>query len=83
MGEKTTNPVTEINTLYEGDNEYVFSEDIVTSEQISYFYSYLPEISLDVPFRAFAIELDSSNENVFTRVDCAFVYEDEDTKSMA
>ena len=40
---------TEINTLYEGDNDYAYDEGIVTSEQIKYYYLYLKENMVDDP----------------------------------
>ena len=77
-----TDVITEINTPYGEDEDYVYVKGKVESDKKSYYYSYLPEKTFDVPFGAFSIELDSEKEYVFSRVECAFVDEGEDEQSM-
>ena len=82
VGEIKTDVVIPINKIYEKDTNYVYAEGRVEKDQKSYYYSYLPESISDVPVGSFSIELDSEKEYVFSRVECAFVDEDEDEKSM-
>ena len=82
VGEIKTDVVIPINKIYEKDTNYVYAEGRVEKDQKSYYYSYLPESISDVPVGTFSIELDSEKEYVFSRVECAFVDEDEDEKSM-
>ena len=82
VGEIPQNVMKEISTVYEEDNEYVYIKDTAKSDDLTYYYSYLPESTFDVPVGAFSIELDSDMENGFSKVDCGFFDQDEDIRNI-
>ena len=82
VGEIKTETITEIKTVYDIDNDYVYARGTATTDGLTYYFSYLPENILDVPVGAFNIELDSDAINGFSSVDCAFVDDGEDPVSM-
>ena len=81
VGEPKIDEITEIKNDYAEDTDYVYAEGELRSDHISYYYSYLPEKTLDIPFGTFSIELNTTDE-AFSRVDCAFADIEDDTKSM-
>ena len=82
VGEIKIESITEINTQYDIDSDYVYARGTASESQLTYYFSYLPTTTFDVPIGAFTVELDSETINGFSSVDCAFVDENEDAMSM-
>ena len=82
VGEIDEKSITEINSVYDLDNDYVFSRGVATSSGLTYYFSYLPSQVFDVPVGSFNIELDTEVINGLSSVDCAFVDDGEDAVSM-
>ena len=82
VGEIKTESITEINTTYDIDSDYVYSRGTASESASTLYFSYLPIFAFDVPVGAFNIEFDSDAINGFLSVDCAFVDEGEDAMSM-
>ena len=74
--------ITEIKTVYDLDNDYVYARGTASSGVLTYYFSYLPNTVFDVPVGSFNIELDADTINGFSSVDCAFVDDGEDAVSM-
>ena len=82
VGEINKELITEIFCPYEEDKDFVYVKGNSSANEISYYFSYTPNETFEVPVGAFSIEFDSEEENRFSRVDCAFVDEDDDEVSM-
>ena len=82
VGKIDEKSITEINSIYPSDNDYVYANGVATKDGLTYYFSFLPSSIFDVPVGAFNIELDSDTTNGFSSVDCAFVNDDEDAVSM-
>ena len=82
VGEIKTETITEIKSVYDIDNDYVYARGTATTDGLVYYFSYLPETIKEVPIGAFNIELDSEPINGFSSIDCAFVDDGEDAMSM-
>ena len=74
--------ITEITSIYDLDNDYVYARGTASADGLTYYFSFLPSTVFDVPVGAFNIELDADTINGFSSVDCAFVNDDEDAVSM-
>ena len=73
VGKITIDTIHEINEIYPQDNDYVYLSLEGKSTDLNYYFSYLPEKSMDVPFGALRIELDETAKGNFTGMYCAFV----------
>ena len=81
VGEIKTETINEISTIYESDSDYVYLHKTVTSDDLTFYFSFLPSV-FDVPVGAFRIQLDSDSTGDFSKVSCAFVDDGEDATSM-
>ena len=82
VGDIKIESITDIKTVYEIDTDYVYERGTASASTLTYYYSYLPTTTFDVPVGAFTIELDNDAINGFSSVDCAFVDDGEDAMSM-
>ena len=82
VGEIETKSINEIKSIYEIDTDYVYTSQIAESDQLVYYFSYLPTETFDVPVGAFRIELDTDTTGSLSGVSCAFVNEEDDASSM-
>ena len=82
VGEIETKSIIEIKQEYSTDKDYVYADITATSSELTYYFSYLPSETFDVPVGAFRIELDSDDTGPFSGINCAFVNEEEDANSM-
>ena len=82
VGEIKTESITEINTVYSEDSDYVYARGTAKADDLTYYFSYLPTNVFDVAVGAFRVQLDNDAQNGFSGVDCAFVDEGEDPVSM-
>ena len=82
VGEIKKESIVDIKTVYDIDNDYIYADGVASAGTLTYYYSYLPSTTFDVPVGAFSIELDSTAINGFSSVDCAFVDDGEDAMSM-
>ena len=82
VGEIETKSITEIKNVLDADSDYVYSYQTAKSDEITYYFSYLPTEIFDVPVGAFRIELDSDDTGPFSNINCAFVDSDADAASM-
>ena len=73
VGKITIDTIHEISEIYPQDNDYVYLSLEGKSTDLNYYFSYLPEKSMDVPFGALRIELDETAKGNFTGMYCAFV----------
>ena len=82
VGEIKTEVINEVSQVYDSDNDYIYLHKTLTSEDLTFYFSYLPANISEVPVGAFRIQLDSDSTGDFSRVSCAFVDEGEDATSM-
>ena len=82
VGEISIKTFTEVKTPYDFDNDYLYARGTASASELTYYFSYLPETTFDVPVGALTLELDNDAKNGFSNVDCAFVDENEDAFSM-
>ena len=82
VGEIETKSIIEIKSVYSGDIDYLYEDITATSSDLTYYFSYLPSETFEVPVGAFRIELESDDSGPFSGISCAFVNEDEDAYSM-
>ena len=82
VGEITIDSITEVSSVYSEDTDYVYASATAKTDDLTYYFSYLPTKVPDVPIGAFSIELDSASMNDFSSIDCAFVDANEEPMSM-
>ena len=80
VGEITQKTIMEINDVF--DDEYIYTVQTAKSEEMTYYFSYLPPKTFDVPVGAFRIELDKDTTGSFSSVYCAFADENDDPNTM-
>ena len=78
VGDITIDSVHEIKDTYPQDNDYAYLTLDGKSDDLNYYFSFLPDKVLDVPFGSFRIELDEASTGSFTGVYCTFVNNDTD-----
>ena len=78
VGDITIDTIHEITEVYPEDNDYVYTTIQGSDSDSSYYFSYLPDKTLDIPIGAMRIELDESATGSFTGVYCAFADNDTD-----
>ena len=80
VGEITQKTIIEIKNIF--NDEYIYTSQSVQSDQMSFYFSYLPTETFDVPVGAFRIELDQDASGEFSKAYCAFVDENDDANTM-
>ena len=80
VGEISLDTIYEINEVYSEDNNYVYKT--ITQQDNSYYFSYLPEATLEVPIGAFSLELGDQTTGELAEVYCSFVANDSDAMTM-
>ena len=80
VGEITQKTIIEINDVF--DEEYTYTQQSAKSDEMSYYFSYLPPTTFDVPVGAFRIELDQDTTGSLSTVYCAFADENDDANTM-
>ena len=80
VGQISLDTIYEINEVYSEDNNYVYKT--VTQQDNSYYFSYLPEATLEVPIGAFSLELGDQTTGELAEVYCSFVANDSDAMTM-
>ena len=78
VGEISIDTFHEIKEPYQEDKDYVYLSMEGKASELDYYFSYLPEEIMEVPFGALRIELDESTNGNFTEIYCAFVDNDTD-----
>ena len=78
VGQITIDSVHEIKDTHPEDFNYAYLTLDGKSEDLNYYFSFLPDKILDVPFGTFRIELDKETTGSFTGVYCTFVDKDTD-----
>ena len=82
VGEIKTESFTEINNPESTDSDYVYADGVASTDELTYYFSYLPDKIFDVPVGALRVILDDNAINGFSSVDCAFVNDGEDAMTM-
>ena len=80
VGEVPLDTIHQINETYSEDPNYLYKT--VDTFDYYFYFSYLPENTLEVPIGAFGIELDESSVGEFWGVYCTFVDRDADEITM-
>ena len=80
VGEIAQKSIIEIKDSYDDENVYI--SQTIKSDDLSFYYSYLPSDIFQVPVGAFRIELDDETTGELSRVYCAFADEDDDPNTM-
>ena len=80
VGEITLETIHEINETYSEDSNYLYKT--IEKYDNSYYFSYLPESTLNIPIGAFSLELDTETTGEFLGAYCTFVQNDSDAMSM-
>ena len=80
VGQISLDTIYEINEEYSEDNNYVYKT--ITQQDNSYYFSYLPEATLEVPIGAFSLELGDQTTGELAEVYCSFVANDSDAMTM-
>jgi len=78
VGQITIDAVHEIVETYPQDNDYSYLTLEGKSSELNYYFSFLPDKLLDIPFGALRIELDDSSTGSFSAVYCSFANNDSD-----
>ena len=78
VGEITYDSIYEITEVHPKDSDYVYKEMEVKESDSSFYFTFQPNKSLEVPFGAMRIELDESATGSFTGLFCGFVENDTD-----
>ena len=79
VGEIEQKTIFEINDVY--DDEYIYTQQTAKSDEMTYYFSYLPSETFDVAVGAFRIELDQDTTGSLSTVYCAFADENDDANS--
>ena len=82
VGEIESKSIYEIKDVYSIDTDYVYTDITAKEDDLTYYFSYMPSETFDVPVGAFRIELDSDDSGPFSGITCAFVDEDVDANGM-
>ena len=82
VGEIESKSINEIKDVYSTDTDYVYIDITAKEDDLTYYFSYMPSETFDVPVGAFRIELDSDDSGPFSGITCAFVDEDVDANGM-
>ena len=82
VGEIKTDVVHEINEIYPDDANYTYASVTAKSTDPSFYFSYLPSDTLDVPIGAFSLETEEYSTKSFSQIGCTFVDNDTDAMSM-
>ena len=80
VGEVPLDTIHQINETYSEDPNYLYKT--VDTFDYYFYFSYLPENTLEIPIGAFGIELDESSVGEFWGVYCTFVDRDADEITM-
>jgi len=78
VGEISIDTFHEIIEVSQEDSDSVYISLEGKESELNYYFSYLPEKVMDVPFGTLRIELDEATQGNFTRLYCAFVDNDTD-----
>ena len=82
VGEIETKSITEISTEDSTDPDYVYVTKTAKSDEMTYYFSYLPTKVFNMSVGALRIEVESDETGPFNRIACAFVNEEDDANSM-
>jgi hypothetical protein len=82
VGEIETKSITEIKTEDTVDPDYVYVTKTAQSDEMTYYFSFLPTKVFNVSVGALRIEVESDDSGPFNRIACAFVNEEDDANSM-
>ena len=73
VGDITYDKIHEISLVHPKDPDYVYKEMETTEDDASFYFTFQPEKSLEVPFGALRVELDEKATGSFTGLFCGFV----------
>ena len=80
VGEITFDTIHSINETYPKDEHYLYTT--IDEFDSNYYFSYMPENTLDVPIGSFSLILDDKAKGSFSGVYCTFVNADADAATM-
>ena len=63
------------------DDEYIYTEQTAKSDELTYYFSYLPPTTFDVAVGTFRIELEEQTIGSLSTVYCAFADENDDANT--
>ncbi len=82
VGEIKTDVVHEITEVYPDDSNYTYANVTAKATDPSFYFSYLPSDTLEVPIGAFSLETEDFPSQSFSQIGCTFVDNDTDAMSM-
>ena len=82
VGEIDIDTIHEIDDVYPDDTDYFYKTITASKTDPSFYFTYLPSETLEVPVGAFSIEVDEFASGSFSTVACTFVDNDTDAMSM-